>query len=67
MGKEITPSRTVACVAGGLRRDATKWRGGRRGRFWNLLPSPPSLFRSFAVSPLPKSNMAPKETFHWNL
>ena len=31
------------------------------------LPSPLSLFRSFSVSPLPKFNMAPRQTFHRNL
>ena len=54
----------VACVAGGLGRVATK--GREAGSFAKSLPAPLhfSLFCSFSVSPLPKSNMAPKQTFH---
>ena len=41
-------------------------RGVERVPLQNLspLPFPLSLFRSFSVSPLPKFNMAPKQTFH---
>ena len=65
----------LACVADGHRRVATKGRGTGeilqrkdcKISFFPRLPSPSSLFRSFSVSPLPKSNMAPRQTFHRNL
>ena len=56
----------IAWVADSLHRVTTKGSGEILQRLPSL-PSPLSLFRSFSVSPLPRSNMTPRQTFHWNL
>ena len=56
---------TIACIAGGLRRVTTKGRGA--GTKSSPLLSPSWLFCSFSVSPLPKSNILPRQMFHQNL
>ena len=56
----------LACIAGGLH-SHDGGEGSGVGFCKIFAHSPLSLFHSFSVSPLPKSNMAPRQTIHRNL